>query len=254
MEFLICEVEDSKTKKSSLYAFPTDHFVGISTEFEEGIFDLSSNYIGYALYNNKLYPIFNFFTGFEKPLFKIFLIYKNFAVGATRPITKIEINEFMEINFEGNLKGLFYFEGERVLVLDLEKASIESNASFSPLALKRSESQIKIKDKKVKKEQNFVILEETDFALKFDDIEEIVEIERMCPLNFEGYVGFVSKRNGEIVNVESLVEKGKWILITKNGRAFRISRILIISEKEIKSSEDNSKYLIFEKKNYKILR
>jgi hypothetical protein len=205
--------------------------------------------------NDKLYPIFNFFTGFERPLFKVFLVYKDFAVGVTRPITKIIINEFTEIDFEEDLiKGMFYFEGERVLIVDFEKTPQKSDASFSPLILEEPESRKKTKSEKIVNRQTFVILEGTDFALKFEDIEEIVEVEKLCPISFERYTGFVSRKSGEILNVESLVENGKWILITKDRRAFRTARILITNEEKIISPENDEEYLIFEGKSYKILR
>jgi len=249
---LICEVEDSETMKATLYGFPLSGFLGVSNEFEKDIPEFVKNSMGGAIYNHKLYPVFNFFKDIKIPVLKVFLIYEKFAIGVTRLITKMTVDELIKSD-EGKLKGIFYFEGERVLVVDLGNLVKRSDVyKLSPLKLLHTQKRTPEKEQKTR--DTYIILDNTNLAVKLEDVEDIIEVEKMCPINFEEYSGFVSSKDKGIINVKTLVENGKWILITKKGEAFRISNTIVVKGQGIKNSEDGFEYLSFEGKNYRVLR
>jgi len=250
-EFLICEVESSNSKKSVFYGFPTENFIGISSEFIENIPEFPKNSIGGAVYNQKIYPVFNYFEEIEKPLLKIFLVYQDFAIGVTRVVTRLFVDELIEARYRGNLKGMFYFENEKVYALNLDK--LKGNLKdYSAIPLKLANTEKSGKTLKERLTEEFVVLDKENLAVNLKDIDDIVEVEKMCCFNFDEFSGFVSKRNGEILAVKSVSENGRWILITKSGKAFQVSNLTTAKGEIVKNKEGES-FVLYEGKNYKIL-
>ncbi|KLO23350.1 hypothetical protein X275_03135 [Marinitoga sp. 1197] len=230
MEFYICELETKD--KDKFYIALEDNIKGISNEYIKK--NLNSNFLGYAKYNNYLYPVVTIPLDMEFYL-NYFLIYDTYAFGVTSVLNKIKIENFEKFNdkmFElypelNIYTGYITYEDSTIFIFNMENIK------------KKMPNRIIVKEKKekkkIKQEKTIYFLIDNKFVIRNEDVITIINKNNFCYFRFDDYIGFIEYKN-QVYPVKEIDDKGNWILLIKD-KGYLFKRINQIYGKVIEDTE-----------------
>ncbi len=250
MKFYLCEIVHSKGAVN--IAIPVNEVLGIGNKLfkapeELGIF-------GFALHEGYLYPIVTH-RGIENPIFKYFLILKEYGFGITRVLQEIEAVPTplspstptqRDKHFEKltEYTGAIDYEGNIYYVYNLYYVTLPRNAT---VAKHEATERIEALEKTELSNQCVIINE--SFAVELQKVKTILPADLLTPFKTTEADGFIDYM--KTIPVKEL-DKGKFVVILENV-GFRTSKLELSTGKILTHQSTNEKYLETRIGTYKLL-
>jgi len=250
MKFYLCEILH-KTGNINI-AIPVSEVRGISNELYEAPEELSI--FGFALYEEFLYPIVTH-SDIENPVFKFFLILKEYAFGITRILEEIEatptpfspsvpVDRDKQFERISEYTGAINHEGKIYYVYNLYYVTLPKNATVV-----KKETREAMGESKRERLTNRYIIIGKNFAVPIEKVKTILSADLITPfktLEFDGFIDF-----GKTIPVKDL-DGGKFVVILEDI-GYRTSKLELLSGNILTQQATNERYLETPSGTYKIL-
>lgn len=244
MRFFLCEIEHAKG--SHLLALPTKNFLGVSATFVPA--PDGERAFGFAEYEERLYPVVTH-ADLEKPIFKYFAVYQNFAFGVTRilaevestptPLTKTSPHESLastgcdEILREvSHYTGIIVHEGQVYYVYNFSNVKVPNDAIVEKVLLR------KVTEQYTDTGGDFIVLG-GKYAVRKDRVKTILSANLVTPFKTEEFDGFIDYER--VIPVKNL-DTGDYVVVLENV-AYRTGKVYVVSGTVLEHPEKGEKIL-----------
>lgn len=252
-EFYFCEVEH----KNGVVRLAIDASLVI------GISDVAFpapkeiEVFGFALHDGFLYPVVTH-SGLDEPVFKYYLILKEYAFGVTRIIEKaqavpIPFAPDTPLNKDDQFRRLSEYSG---VIVATEGCTQQHYYVYNTycVTLPKTARVVKQDRKNEEKEhirelKNKYVIVGNTFAMPLSNVLNILSADVVTPFKTEEWDGFIDYN--KIIPVKN-IDTGKFVVITQNV-AYRTSRVAISDGNILRKETSNETYLETPEGIYKIL-
>ncbi|AMW32961.1 hypothetical protein SAMN04488510_10316 [Fervidobacterium changbaicum] len=247
-EYYLCEI--SHKNGAVRIAIQGDLVLGVSdiafpAPEEIGVF-------GFALHDGYLYPVVTH-SNLQEPVFKYYLILKEFAFGVTRIVQKtqavpIPLSPDIPTDKSEDFKRLTEYTGVIVLETDNGKQELFYVYNTFYISLPKTARIVKQEIAETKSERHFGELRKkyivigNKFALPLENVLTILSADIVTPFKTEQWDGFIDyERTIPVRNMDE-GRAGKFVVVTQSV-GYRTSKVGITEGKVLTKETADEKYL-----------